>query len=256
MTTQLGGAESGGGNPSPATAIAPRQGSGQMFDQIAERYDLLNRIMSLGIDRSWRDRAVRELSPLVDPARPLRILDVATGTGDVAFAVASAYPTAEIVGIDPSTGMLGVAGQKRERSRHADRVRFTTGSAEALPFEDGAFDGVTISFGIRNVPDRALGVREMGRVLRPGGRLVILELSEPRGGLFGALAKFHVHHFVPFVGALLSGKQEYRYLQRSIAAFPPAEQFARLIADQGFDVHTVAPLTFGTAHLYVAERRA
>jgi demethylmenaquinone methyltransferase/2-methoxy-6-polyprenyl-1,4-benzoquinol methylase len=230
-----------------------------MFDQIAERYDLLNRIMSLGIDRRWRDRAVAQLAPLVDEraaSTPLRVLDVATGTGDVAFAIADVYATAEIVGIDPSTGMLGVAGQKRERSRHGDRVRFTTGSAEALPFEDGAFDGVTISFGIRNVPDRALGVREMGRVLRPGGRLVVLELSEPRGGVFGSLAKFHVHHFVPFVGALLSGKKEYRYLQRSIAAFPPADEFAKLIADQGFDVLSVTPLTFGTAHLYVAERRA
>jgi demethylmenaquinone methyltransferase / 2-methoxy-6-polyprenyl-1,4-benzoquinol methylase len=238
------------------TDIQPRQGSGQMFDQIAERYDLLNRIMSLGIDRGWRDRAVAELRPLVEEGRPLRVLDVATGTGDVAFAVADVYPSAEIVGIDPSTGMLGVAGQKRERSRHGARVRFTTGSAEALPFEDASFDGVTISFGIRNVPDRALGIREMGRVLRPGGRLVILELSEPRGGLFGSLAKFHVHYFVPFVGALLSGKKEYRYLQRSIAAFPPANDFGLLIAEQGFDVLTVTPLTFGTAHLYVAERRA
>jgi demethylmenaquinone methyltransferase / 2-methoxy-6-polyprenyl-1,4-benzoquinol methylase len=237
-------------------AIEPRQGSGQMFDQIAGRYDLLNRIMSLGIDRGWRNRAIRELEPLVVVDRPLRVLDVATGTGDVAFAVADAYEKADVVGIDPSTGMLAVAGQKLERSRHGERVRFTTGSAEALPFEDGSFDGVTISFGIRNVPDRALGVREMGRVLRPGGRLVILELSEPRGGLFGALAKFHVHHFVPFVGALLSGKKEYRYLQRSIAAFPPADKFAQLIVEQGFDVLSVTPLTFGTAHLYVAERRA
>jgi demethylmenaquinone methyltransferase/2-methoxy-6-polyprenyl-1,4-benzoquinol methylase len=232
-----------------------RQGSGEMFDQIAERYDLLNRLMSLGIDRGWRERTVGKMQEVATSGSP-RLLDVATGTGDLALAMAKAYPLATVVGLDPSKGMLSVAEQKRQKASGDERVSFQVGSAEALPFEDGSFDGVSISFGIRNVPDRPLGLREMARVLRPGGRLLILELSEPRGGFFGGMAKLHVHHFVPFVGALLSGKKEYRYLQKSIAAFPPAEEFAGTIAAQGFDMLELIPLTFGTAHLYVAERRA
>lgn len=234
---------------------APRQGSGEMFDQIAERYDLLNRIMSLGIDRSWRDRAVERLRAVLGEG-PSRVLDVATGTGDLALLLADTYPTASVVGLDPSSGMLDVALQKLGRTSHGGRVRFEVGDAQAMPFESGSFDAATIAFGIRNVPDRARGVAEMARVLRPGGLLAILELSEPKGGLMGGLARIHVHHVIPFVGALLSGKKEYRYLQRSIAAFPPAEEFAALIAAQGLEVLEVVPLTFGTAHLYVARKGA
>src|SRR5690606_39611318 len=126
------------------------------------------------------------------------------------------------------------------------------GDAESLPFPDNSFDGTTIAFGIRNVPDRLQGLKEMARVTRPGGRIAILELSEPRGGLMAPLARFHVHTFVPWVGSLLSGKKEYRYLQESIEAFPPASEFAETMKLAGLDIVSVSPLTFGVAHLYVA----
>jgi len=127
------------------------------------------------------------------------------------------------------------------------------GDAQALPFEARSFDSVCIAFGIRNVPDRAQALREMARVTRIGGRIAILELSEPRAGLLGALARFHIHRVVPYVGALLSGVKEYQYLQRSIAAFPPAHQFGELMQDSGLNVLEVRALTFGVCHLYVAE---
>ena len=122
-----------------------------------------------------------------------------------------------------------------------------------LQFADRTFDGVSIAFGIRNVPDRVQGLREMARVTRAGGRVAILELSEPRGGVLGPLARFHVHSVVPTVGALLSGAKEYRYLQKSIAAFPPAEQFEALMREAGLRVVASTPLTFGVCHLYVGE---
>ncbi len=230
---------------------APRAGSGAMFDAIAERYDLLNRILSLGVDQGWRRRTVRALAL---PAGG-RALDLATGTADLAIQIARHYPEAHVVGVDPSRRMLEVGRRKLAGAGLEDRVTLEDGDAERLRFEDASFDGVSIAFGIRNVPDRDAALREMARVTRPRGRVVVLELSEPRGGVMGALARFHVHSVVPALGAMLSGASEYRYLQRSIAAFPPAEAFAERMRAAGLDVLEAVPLTFGVAHLYVAEPR-
>lgn len=226
----------------------PKAGSGEMFDAIAPRYDLLNRIISLGIDQSWRRKLVASLSA----ALPRRILDLATGTGDVAVMVSRAYPEVSVVGVDPSTKMLEVGREKIEKLGLAQRISFEVGSAERLPFEDDSFDGVTIAFGIRNVPDRAAALREMSRVVKRGGRVAVLELSEPRSGLLGPLARFHIHTVVPTIGGLLSGSREYSYLQESIAAFPPPEQFAEQMGSSGLEVLSVEPLTFGVSCLYVA----
>jgi demethylmenaquinone methyltransferase/2-methoxy-6-polyprenyl-1,4-benzoquinol methylase len=147
--------------------------------------------------------------------------------------------------------MLAIAREKVQRAALQDRIELCAGDAEALPFDASSFDGLCIAFGIRNVPDRAKGLREMARVVRPGGRIAILELSEP-GGVIGPMARFHVHTLVPFIGALLSGKREYRYLEQSIAAFPPAAAFAELMRHSGLAVLAVTPLTFGVCHLYVA----
>ena len=229
-----------------------RGGSGAMFDAIAPRYDLLNRLMSFGVDGRWRKRTVKALA-LGDG--PTRVLDLATGTGDLAFAIAKRHPGSHVIGVDPSVGMLGI-GQKKVTARKLDdRVEMREGDAQALAFADDYFDGATIAFGIRNVPDRAKGLAELARVVRPGGRVCILELSEPRGGVMGPLARFHVHHVVPRVGALLSGKREYRYLQTSIEAFPPPAEFAALMEANGLAVLEVVPLTFGVCHLYVATPR-
>lgn len=219
-----------------------------MFDAIAERYDLLNRLLSLGIDQRWRKRTVAAL----ERAGQGHVLDLATGTADLAILIARKSASARVTGVDPSSGMLAIGREKVERADLADRITLQEGDAQALPFADDTFDGATIAFGIRNVPDRVAGLRELARVTRPGGRVAILELSEPRGGLLGPAARFHVHTVVPWLGALLSGAKQYRYLQSSIAAFPPAEEFAKIMQSAGLRVLAVAPLTFGVAHLYVA----
>lgn len=229
----------------------PRAGSGAMFDRIALRYDLLNRVLSLGIDQRWRRRTVRALE--LEPGAA-RILDLATGTADLALLIARRHPDARVVGLDPAERMLDVGRGKTKEAGVADRVRFITGDAETLPFPDAAFDGVTIAFGIRNVPDRLRVLREMRRVTRPGGRIAILELSDPDGGIIGRLARFHVHRLVPWIGGLLSGSREYRYLQRSIAAFPPALRFVEIMEEAGLAMVRVERMTLGVCHLYVAER--
>jgi demethylmenaquinone methyltransferase / 2-methoxy-6-polyprenyl-1,4-benzoquinol methylase len=234
---------------SDSTTALAKEGSGAMFDGIAARYDLVNRVISLGIDQSWRRKTVHALA--LEPGH--RVLDLATGTADLAIQVARTEPSVTVVGLDPSSKMLEVGRAKVERAELSARVTLVQGDAQALPFETASVDSVCIAFGIRNVPDRGKALREMARVTRPGGRIAILELSEPRGGLLGALARFHIHSVVPYVGALLSGVKEYQYLQRSIAAFPPADEFRALMASSDLNVLAVHPLTFGVCHLYVAE---
>jgi demethylmenaquinone methyltransferase/2-methoxy-6-polyprenyl-1,4-benzoquinol methylase len=236
---------------SRTTQESPREvrgGSGEMFDAIAGRYDLLNRILSLGMDQGWRRRAVQALA--LGPGA--RVLDLATGTADLAIRIAETHPEATVIGMDPSRGMLDVGERKVAAHGLAGRVELRVGDAQALPLESESVDGVAIAFGIRNVPDRSRALAEMARVTRTGGRIVILELSEPRTGLMGTLARTYVHGIVPAVGAVLSGAKEYRYLQRSIAAFPPPDEFARTMEGAGLSVLTVSPLTFGVACLFVA----
>jgi demethylmenaquinone methyltransferase/2-methoxy-6-polyprenyl-1,4-benzoquinol methylase len=235
----------------PVTAIT-REGSGNMFDAIAGRYDAMNRILSLGIDQRWRRRTARALNL----KQGARVLDLATGTADLAIEVLRQEPSAHIIGLDPSVGMLEVGREKLRRRGLADNIELQVGDAETLPFRDREFDGVCIAFGIRNVPNRARALAEMARVTRPGGRIAILELSEPDGGWLAPFARFHVHTVVPALGALLSGAREYRYLQRSIAAFPPASTFAGVMRDSGLDVLELIPLTFGVCHLYVGTPRS
>jgi demethylmenaquinone methyltransferase/2-methoxy-6-polyprenyl-1,4-benzoquinol methylase len=218
-----------------------------MFDAIAARYDLLNRLLSFGIDRRWRRRLVERLE-----LRPgALVLDHATGTADLAISIARSHPEVRVIGVDPSAEMLRIGRAKVEAGGLAARVSLETGDAENLSgFAERSVDAISMAFGIRNVPDRARALREMARVTRPGGRIAILELSEPRG-ILGPLARLHVHQIVPWLGSLLSGAKEYRYLQRSIAAFPPPQVFADLMRENGIVVGRVEPLTFGVCHLYV-----
>lgn len=228
------------------TALTPESelGSGAMFDAIAERYDFVNRVLSFGIDLRWRRLLV---DSIVEGAG--EVLDVATGTADVALAIAKRRPGARVVGVDPSRNMLAVGDRKLETL--ADRITLEVGDAQALAYEDDRFDGATIAFGIRNVPDRDQGLREMARVVRPGGTVSVLELSEPQGGVLGPLARFWIRGMVPRIGALLSGKREYRYLQSSIAAFPPPAEFGAQMEAAGLVDVEVRPLTFGVCCLYV-----
>ena len=234
--------------PSATQPSATQPGSGAMFDRIARRYDTLNRILSLGIDRGWRRRQVAALE--LEPGH--RVLDLATGTADVALEILRQEPSARVLGVDPSSAMLEIGRDKLAASRPSADAELREGSAEELPFEDDSFDGVTIAFGIRNVPNRARALAEMARVTRPGGRIAILELAEPDGGLLAPFARFHIRQVVPRLGALLSGEREYRYLQSSIAGFPPPPQFAAMMEENGLEVLRVEELTFGVCSLFVA----
>lgn len=226
----------------------PRPGSGAMFDGIAGRYDLLNRLISLGIDQRWRAETVRALE--LKPGA--QVLDLATGTGDLALRIAQDAPSAIVTGLDPSREMLRVFEKKVAAANAGSRIRIQFGEAESLPFADASFDAITMAFGVRNVPDRPAALREMARVLKPGGRIAILELSEPQQGPLSAFARFHVHVLVPKLGAWLSGAQEYAYLQRSIAAFPAPDVFADIMRASGLHVLAVRPMTFGAVCLFVA----
>jgi len=225
----------------------PADGSGAMFDGIAPRYDLLNRLMSLGLDRRWRRLLVDALGDVGDDP----VLDVATGTGDIAMAIARRDPTMEVVGLDPSAGMLAVGRDKVASAGLGERVRLVSGDAQAMPFADGEFGASCIAFGIRNVPDRSQGLQEMARVTRRGGRVVVLELGEPRAGWLAPLVRLHVHHVVPRLGAWLSNDEAYRYLQASIAAFPPPDEFVALMEGAGLEAVTARPLGWGAANLFV-----
>ncbi len=238
------------------TAIASETttlGSGEMFDRIARRYDMLNRVLSMGIDHGWRRRTVKSLG--LDAIAKPEVLDLATGTGDLAIAIARTHPAARVRGTDPSKNMLEIGLEKVRARKLEDRVTLSLGDAQEIALPDASLDAVTISFGIRNVPDRRRALREMARVTRPGGIVAVLELGEPRRGIVGPFARFHIRHVVPQLGALLSGAKEYRYLQRSIAAFPEPEEFAAMMEAAGLRT-TFTPLTFGVCNLYVGRREA
>ena len=236
------------GLPRNQPIVSP--GSGAMFDQIANRYDLLNRMLSWGFDQSWRRRSAQSLKL----GRKPKILDLATGTGDMAFQLLSVYADAEIVGLDPSAQMLGLAQQKACTLRNGTQITFLAGSAEAIPSAENRYDAVTIAFGIRNVADRRGALREIHRVLKPDGQVAILELSQPRGKIIGRLARGYIHRVVPRLGGWLSGPAAYRYLEQSIADFPPEEQFSTLMRGEGFvDIH-VTRFLFGACCLYRAEK--
>ena len=227
---------------------AVADGSGEMFDRIARRYDRMNRLLSMGMDRSWRRKLIDALGEVGEG----EVLDVATGTADIALAIARRYTRARVVGLDPSAGMLEVGRKKVSEAGLQERVALVEGDAQAMSFDDDRFAASCIAFGIRNVPDRLQGLREMARVTKPGGRVVVLELGEPSGGPCAAVARFHVHHVVPRLGAWLSGEGEYRYLQQSIAAFPSAEDFAETMVEAGLTRCHTERFIFGAAHLYVA----
>ena len=229
----------------PGVTVESADGSGLMFDQIAKRYDLLNRVISLGLDQSWRTKLINALP------KEGELLDVATGTADVALAIAKRNPSTRVVGLDPSVGMLDVGRLKIGKRALHERVSLEVGSALEMSYEDDRFEGSCVAFGVRNFPDRLQGLKEMRRVTKPGGPVAILELSEPRGGLFAPFARFHVHHVVPWMGAILSGNKEYRYLQKSVAAFPPPEVFKGLMEEAGLVDIQVERMPFGVAHLYV-----
>ena len=219
----------------------------QMFSAIAPRYDVANEVLSLGVHRRWRARAVK-----LSGAQPGHaVLDCATGTGDLALALKRAVgPAGRVVGTDFCQEML--AEGPRKAARMGLDVKFEVADALDLPYPDGLFDVASIAFGIRNVDDPARCLREMARVVRPGGRVVVLEFGQP-GGLFGVLFRFYSRTVMPAVGALLTGQRAaYEYLPRTAAAFPAGDRFLALMDEAGvFSARAAHPLTFGVAYAYV-----
>jgi len=224
---------------------------GEMFSEIAPRYDFLNRLLSLGADRRWRRAAVSEMAP----ARGGRHLDLATGTADMALEILRQKGNAaSAAGADISVEMMRVGREKCRRAGAGTRVSFVRAPGEALPFRDGAFDSACVAFGIRNVVDRERGLREMCRVIRPGGRVVVLEFSTPRGALFGAVYRFYFTRVLPRVGGLFSRRSAYAYLPDSVLSFPEPPAFAAMMREAGCASVAFRPLTLGIVTLYVGTR--
>lgn len=222
----------------------------EMFDRIAPRYDLLNRVLSAGTDVRWRRRAVRALAL----PRGGRVLDVCSGTADLLLEALRRDGRASGLGVDLSAGMLGRGLAKVRSAGLGARATWAVGDAASLPAPSGSFDGVMVAFGIRNVGDRPRALREMLRILRTGGRVVVLEFSLPEG-IFGHIYRFYFDAVLPRIGALVSGERgAYRYLPESVVQFPEPGEFAAMMRDAGFDEVAGEPLTGGIAHLYRGRR--
>ena len=220
-----------------------------MFDAIAPRYDLLNHLLSAGIDRRWRSRALQTLQL----SGRETLIDVCTGTADIALA---AHGAARIVGVDFAGAMLGIGLQKVRRAGEDRRIALLRGDALRLPIADASADAVTIGFGIRNVQNPEVGCAEMARVLRRGGRLAILEFGMPRVPGVRSLYEWYFNRVLPFIGRRISGHGgAYSYLPASVGSFPPPAEFVTILRQAGFGDVRAVPLTFGIVYLYTAVKR-
>lgn len=218
----------------------------QMFDNISPKYDLLNRILSGGIDIQWR----KEVIKMVKAAQPKTILDIATGTGDLAIMIAK-NTSAQITGLDLSAGMLEVGKKKVAAENLSDRVTMVQGDSENLPFADASFDLVTVSFGVRNFENLEKGLSEINRILKPGGTFIILEFSYPTAFPMKQLYTFYSKNILPAIGKLISKDQSaYTYLPDSVAAFPHGEEMKDILKNVSFKQPIDKKLTFGIASIY------
>ena len=223
----------------------------EMFDNIAPAYDVMNRMMTLGIDRRWRRKAVKTVAA----THPGAILDIATGTGDLAILLARAVPAATVTGVDLSEGMLEVGRRKAGKAGLGDRITFRSADALALPFPDNSFDAITVAYGVRNFEHLDRGYAEMLRVLRPGGLLCVLELSVPASPLVKPFYAAYTRGVIPLVGRLVSkDTAAYSYLPRSIRAVPARAQMTRLITDAGFADAAYHSQTLGVCTMYTARK--
>jgi len=223
----------------------------EMFDSIAPRYDFLNRLLSLGIDRRWRKFAVKQITY----EETGQILDVATGTADVALQIAAVTPpSVTISGIDFTEQMIELGRLKVKTSPFSNRITLQVAPCESIPYGDNRFDSATIAFGIRNVVDRLSGLQEMHRVLKPGGRIVILEFSNPKSKLFKILYNFYFSRILPSIGGFFSKFSAYKYLPDSVLEFPSQDEFKKVMAKAGFGKIVHHDLTCGIATVYVGEK--
>ena len=221
----------------------------EMFDSIAPAYDFMNRAMPMGIDRLWRYKAVR----LLRDCQHDDILDIATGTGDLAIKLARELDPIAVTGVDLSEGMIEIGRAKVAKEGLQEVVTLGIGDCLLLPFTDASFDVVTCAYGVRNFADLLAGYREMHRVLRPGGRAVILELSTPTSPMVRPLYNFYTRHVIPTVGRLVSKDvRAYSYLPESIAAVPQGDAMTAIMLEAGFSQARAIPLTMGVCTIYEA----
>ncbi|QXP64206.1 bifunctional demethylmenaquinone methyltransferase/2-methoxy-6-polyprenyl-1,4-benzoquinol methylase UbiE [Polaribacter sp. R2A056_3_33] len=237
-------------NPYKDSKLGKKEQVAQMFDNISENYDGLNRVISLGIDVKWRKKVVK----IVGQNNPKQILDIATGTGDLAIMMAALNPD-RIVGLDISEGMLEVGKQKIAKANLSDKIEMVVGDSEEMPFADNTFDAITVSFGVRNFANLDKGIKEIVRVLKPTGVLVILETSNPTKFPFKQGYKLYTNLFLPVVGKLFSkDKVAYSYLSESANSFPFGEAFNNILQKNGFRHTEDTPVTFGVATIYTASK--
>lgn len=217
----------------------------EMFDNISKRYDFLNHLLSMGIDKTWRSKVVK----MVKAGNPTKILDVATGTADLAIALGNNIE-AEVIGLDISAGMLEV-GKQKVASRKMQNVNLVLGDGENLPFEDETFDAVTVAFGVRNFENLEKGIKDIYRVIKPGGQLVVLEFSQPEKAPFKQLYNFYFKNILPNIGKMVSkDSRAYTYLPESVQAFPYGDRFLEVLKNCGFNSNTGKTVTFGIASIY------
>jgi demethylmenaquinone methyltransferase/2-methoxy-6-polyprenyl-1,4-benzoquinol methylase len=222
-----------------------------MFDAIAPRYDLLNHVLSAGLDRRWRTRAIDELAL----GAGSRVLDLCTGTGDLAVTAVRRVPRASVVGVDFAGEMLRLAARKLHDLSLTRSIRLVRGDGTSIPLATASCDAATIGFGIRNVNDPRRALEELARVLRPGARLAILEFGEPRIPGIRTLYSWYFKYVLPLIGRAVSHHQSaYTYLPASVGTFPSPRDFAATMAATGFSQVRAVPLTFGIVYLYVAQR--
>ena len=222
----------------------------QMFDNISENYDGLNRVISFGIDVKWRKQVIA----IIGKNNPTQLLDIATGTGDLAIMMANLNPD-KITGLDISAGMLEVGKQKIAKANLSDKIEMIVGDSENMPFEENTFDAITVSFGVRNFANLNKGLQEICRVLKPNGTLVILETSVPTKFPYKQGYQFHTSVILPIVGRLFSkDKVAYSYLSESANSFPFGEKFNNILLKNGFTTAINKPVTFGVASIYIATK--
>lgn len=226
-----------------------RQQVERMFDKISPYYDILNRVLSLGIDRSWRREAVKRLSPKPD----LKVLDMATGTGDLAIEILKQHPGAHVTGIDIARDMLRQAGKKIEQLGKSGQFEMLVAPSEAIPINDQQFDAAMVAFGVRNFENTLEGLSELRRVLKPGGQIIVLEFSRIRTFPIKQAFNLYFGRVLPWIGKVWSkDPRAYRYLYESVQAFPDGKEFGNLLESAGFVRPEWKTLTFGICSIYVA----
>ena len=234
--------------PDTASNLSKKDQVAEMFNNIAGRYDFLNHFLSLGIDKGWRRKAIAEVAKV----QPKMILDVATGTGDLAIQASKLHPD-QIIGVDIAEQMLEVGRKKISEQQLAGKITLQYGDSEALPFDTDRFDAVTCAYGVRNFEHLEAGLTDMHRVLRKGGKVVILEFSQPVDFPVKQLYKFYFRHILPLLGKLVSKhSRAYTYLPESVMAFPQGTAFCDVLKKCGFTAANAQPLTFGITTLYTA----